>query len=261
MPFLDRGGARLHYEEAGHGDPPLVFVHGWCCNLTHFAPQMAHFSARHRCVAVDQRGHGESDAPEQAYSIDGFAGDLAWLCEQLSLRKPVVIGHSLGGAVALRFAAGYQELSSAIVMLDGAVFFPEVALSRFAQTFDTYRSEQYIEPLRQFIGGMFLPGDDSPLRTEITDGMLRTPQHVMVAAMEGLIAYDTTRAESDAAALSVPAMYVGAAEPVAKMARVKELMPGAVRAQTAGAGHFHQLEVPEQINAMIERFLVINGLG
>jgi pimeloyl-ACP methyl ester carboxylesterase len=67
-------------------------------------------------------------------------------------------------------------------------------------------------------------------------------------------------AESDAAKCRVPALYVGSAAPVADMQRLKELMPHVVLAQTAGAGHFHQLEVPDQVNAMIERFMLINGL-
>jgi len=67
--FLERDGVKLHYEEAGAGDPPFVFVHGWCCNHTYFAPQFDHFAKNHRVVAVDLRGHGASDKPEQDYTI------------------------------------------------------------------------------------------------------------------------------------------------------------------------------------------------
>jgi pimeloyl-ACP methyl ester carboxylesterase len=60
---------------------------------------------------------------------------------------------------------------------------------------------------------------------------------------------------ADAQACRVAAMYVGAHAPIADMVRLRELMPHVVPAQTAGAGHFLQLEVPDQVNAMIERFL------
>src|SRR6266576_1181932 len=96
---LTRGGVKLAYEASGTG-PPMVFVHGWCCDRSHFAPQMAHFSRTHRCIALDLRGHGESDAPEQEYSIAGFADDIAWACDQLAVEKPVIVGHSMGGAAA-----------------------------------------------------------------------------------------------------------------------------------------------------------------
>lgn len=71
MPKLDRDGVALYYEEQGQGKPALVFVHGWCCDRTYHAPQVAHFSKTHRCVALDLRGHGESDKPEEGYSIPG----------------------------------------------------------------------------------------------------------------------------------------------------------------------------------------------
>src|SRR5262249_39115283 len=78
---LDHDDTTLAYEDTGTGDPAFVFVHGWTCNHTHFAPQVEHFRRRHRTVAVDLRGHGASDAPEQEYTISGFADDVAWLCE------------------------------------------------------------------------------------------------------------------------------------------------------------------------------------
>jgi len=55
-------------------------------------PQIAHFGQTRRVVAVDLRGHGASDAPEQEYIMAGFADDIAWQCAQLGLQKPMVIG-------------------------------------------------------------------------------------------------------------------------------------------------------------------------
>jgi pimeloyl-ACP methyl ester carboxylesterase len=65
----------------------------------------------------------------------------------------------------------------------------------------------------------------------------------------------------DAAKCAVPAMYVGSHAPVADMVKLRAAMPNAILAQTAGAGHFHQLIVPEQVNAMIDRFLAMNGIA
>jgi pimeloyl-ACP methyl ester carboxylesterase len=63
MRRLRRDGVALFYDEAGGGELPLVFVHGWCCDHTYFAPQFEHFRRKHRVVAVDLRGHGQSDKP------------------------------------------------------------------------------------------------------------------------------------------------------------------------------------------------------
>jgi pimeloyl-ACP methyl ester carboxylesterase len=84
----------------GAAAPPVLLVHGWCCDHTYFAPQIEHFASQgHRAVAVDLRGHGRSDKPHQSYPMQAFADNLAWMCEQLELAKPMVVGHSMGGIV------------------------------------------------------------------------------------------------------------------------------------------------------------------
>lgn len=254
MPHLTRNGVKLYYEETGNG-PPMIFVHGWCCDRTYHAPQAAHFAATHRCVSVDLRGHGESDKPEQAYTVPGFADDVAWLCGELGLVKPVVVGHSMGGAIALALAAARPDLPRAIVMLDGAIVWPAEIASLAAQLAPAFWSATYLDAARGLLDRMFMDTDDAARREHITEGMLATPQHVMASEWEALTAFDS---ETAATACSVPAMYVGSHAPVADMARIRLLMPHAVLAQTAASGHFHQLEVPEQVNAMIERFLAVS---
>ena len=81
--FLNRDGVRLaHFEAAPKAlqSPPLVLVNGWTGDHGIFMPQIAHFGQARRVVAVDLRGHGASDAPEQEYTMAGFADDIAWQC-------------------------------------------------------------------------------------------------------------------------------------------------------------------------------------
>lgn len=73
MATIARNGIRLSYDDRGSGEPSIVFVHGWTCNRSFFAPQAEHFARRHRVVSVDLRGHGESDKPNEAYSIEAYA--------------------------------------------------------------------------------------------------------------------------------------------------------------------------------------------
>ena len=67
---------------------------------------------------MDLRGHGESEAPSDWYTVGLFAADLAWTCTQLGIERPVVIGHSLGGLVALDFATAYPDQVAAAVLID-----------------------------------------------------------------------------------------------------------------------------------------------
>jgi pimeloyl-ACP methyl ester carboxylesterase len=261
MLTLDRDGVRLAYAEAGSGEPPFVFVHGWCCDHTYFAPQVERFSASHRVVAVDLRGHGASDAPEQRYSIEQFVDDLAWLVYTLGLDKPIVVGHSMGGVVAVGLGAGHPELVSGVVAVDSAlVVNPErrAMLTGFAETL---RGADYVQAARAFVLRMFEPTDDATLRERIVESMTSARQHVMASTMEELAGFDI---ESAVKALSVPTLVINRDRPPggpqSVLVRVKELNPSLNVGQTVGAGHFMQLEVPDQVNSMIEQFLKVSVL-
>jgi pimeloyl-ACP methyl ester carboxylesterase len=106
---LVRDGVALAYDDAGSGYPPLVFVHGAASNRRCWHQQVPRFTSAHRVVAVDLRGHGESDASSEGYTLRLFAEDLASTCTQMGIDSPVVIGHSLGGLVALDFACAYPD--------------------------------------------------------------------------------------------------------------------------------------------------------
>lgn len=253
MKALSRDGVRLCYAEAGRGDPPIVFVHGWCCDHTYFQPQFEHFVSRHRVVALDQRGFGESDKREQEYTIEGFADDLHWMARELGLERPTLVGHSMGGAVVLAAAANYPDLANAIVLCDPAVVQPEGTGDLLRSLLEELKSEDYREKAREFITSrLFSPSDDPVRREEIVAGMTATPQHVLVSAMAAIGSFDS---EGAAARCKVPTLLIDAEVRICDRDRLRELCPQLTTGQTVGAGHFHQLEVPEQVNAMVEAFL------
>ena len=121
MNYVTRDGVRLAYVEAGEGDPPILLVHGMQCDHTHMLPLLEHFSGRHRVVAVDLRGHGQSDKPHSAYSNNEFNDDLVFLCRELGLVRPIAIGHSFGGSNLLHLAANRPDFLSGLVLLDSGV--------------------------------------------------------------------------------------------------------------------------------------------
>ncbi len=258
MQSLRRDEVNLLYEEAQGDDPSVLLVHGWCCDHAYFAPQFEHFASRgRRVVAVDLRGHGGSDKPRQHYTMQVFADDLAWVCERLDLAKPVVVGHSMGGIVAFDLAARYPDLPSSIVMLDAAVVLPSAARAAIPDFLQKLRSPSYRQALRNYVANsLFIPTDDRERKGRILEAMSSAPQHVVVSAFEGLRDYDPTGATEG---LAVPALYIAAdeAQPRSDMDRLHELAPQILYGKTVGSGHFCQLEVPEQVNAMIDRFLTI----
>jgi pimeloyl-ACP methyl ester carboxylesterase len=118
-----------------------------------------------------------------------------------------------------------------------------------------FRAPGYREAMREALeAGFFQPWDDPERRARIVEAMTAAPQHVVAGAWQALVEWDGATAT---AACKVPALYVAAAAPRTDLARMRQLCPQLLTAQIVGAGHFVQLEVPEQVNAMLDRFLRI----
>lgn len=245
-------GVRLVYEENGAGDPPFVFVHGGWCDRSFFAPQAAYFAPRHRVVSPDLRGHGESDRPHGSYPIAAYADDIADLIDQLLLGRVIAIGHSMGALAVLQLAATYPDSVAAIVMVDPA---PLVISSELRVAFESIAAAMEAgdqEPRRKFITDLFLPHSDRALIEKVLRVMLAVPSDIAVAAMRGVLEFD---GPAIAAQCKVPALHVAAAVPLNPPHLMSEWLPGVINGWTVGAGHFNQLEVPDQVNAMIELFV------
>ena len=245
----------LEHDALGAGDPAIVFLHGWCCDRSYFAPQVDHFSASHRVVAVDQRGHGKTaPAADGDYSINTFAADAAELIETLALDRPVVVGHSLGGVISLALAASRPELVRGVVMVDPApIVVSDEMRPMFEQVVDLVST---IEGRKGFVAGMFAPSDDEARKAQIIDAMSGADDAIAVAALAGLLDFDGPAALR---ACTVPIATIGSAGPTNTQAQLQEHCPQLLVSQTLGAGHFNQLEVPDQVNAMIEQFLRLLG--
>lgn len=257
MPFASRPGLRLYFEQAGAGDPALVFVHGWCCDHSAFEPQFEHFQATHRVVAPDLRGFGRSDATSEGLDPPTFADDVVWLCTELKITKPIVVGHSLGGAVVLELGRRHPALPAAIVAVDPAPIDPPPELrAAFRETAAQLRGPDAEAARRAFIDNVcFAASDDADRKRRIGEQMCSVPMPVAAAALGPLADWDGGAALR---ACAVPTLVLLAAVGALNdPARLRALKPDVHVGVTVGSGHFQQLEVPEQVTAMIDRFVRI----
>src|SRR4030095_2866868 len=113
--------ARVFYTKYGKGKEAIVLVHGWGCNLNHWKEQIPDLSKRARVLAIDLPGHGQSDKPEQAYTMDLFANAIDAVMRDAGVDKAVVVGHSMGTPVARQFYRKYPNKTLAIVIVDGSL--------------------------------------------------------------------------------------------------------------------------------------------
>jgi pimeloyl-ACP methyl ester carboxylesterase len=252
VPCAELDGLRLYYDRAGTGEPELLFVHGWCCDRTAFWPQFEHFAQAHVVTALDLRGCGESDRPADGYTIPDFADDVARFCAHVDVHEPVVVGHSLGGMIAVELAARHPSVPSALVLVDPGPIDPHPETVKFFREFVEQLEGPNGEEVRrlyvQDMGAL-----DEELAQWIASLMCGVPLPIAAAVIHGVNAWNGVGALADCA---VPTLMIRStldAEPDA--VRLRAIKPDLQVGITVGAGHFHQLEVPEQVNAMIERFL------
>src|SRR5262245_3005924 len=98
------GGLRLAYREWRGDGRPIGLLHGLASNAGIWEPVAARLSPRFRVVALDQRGHGRSDKPTDGYDFDRVVADASEAFGRLGVVRPLLVGHSWGGNVALHYA-------------------------------------------------------------------------------------------------------------------------------------------------------------
>jgi pimeloyl-ACP methyl ester carboxylesterase len=126
------GGPRLAVREFPGDGRPFLLVHGLASNARLWDGVARVLAAHgHRVVAVDLRGHGLSEAPEDGYDTDTAADDLAGLAAALDLRGPVVVGQSWGGNVVLSLAARHEAVAAAVACVDGGWLRPSAWYASF----------------------------------------------------------------------------------------------------------------------------------
>ena len=116
--YVEANGPRLHYTRTGGAKPPVVLAHGLSDDGLCWTPVAEALASEYDLVMVDARGHGRSDAPDQGYGPDTQATDLAGVITALGLRRPAVLGHSMGASTALVLAGTRPDLPGAILLED-----------------------------------------------------------------------------------------------------------------------------------------------
>ncbi len=120
MLYVELTKYRLHYVQHGCG-PPVIFLHGLSFDNRMWQPQYESFQEDFMAIGIDFRGHGFSDAPDIEYSLDTYVADVSALMNSLHLPSAILVGLSMGGAVALEFAHRYPQRVQAMVLASSAM--------------------------------------------------------------------------------------------------------------------------------------------
>lgn len=247
------GGVHVQYRVYGHGEPLVVLIHGWSCDSNYWQAQVADLKQRYTVATVDLAGHGGSGANRSDWSIAAFGADVAAVVEALKTHpKVVLVGHSMGGPVAVEAARRIGARVTGVIGVDtfqstGAPPPPRAEIERMLAGFE----QDFIGATRRFVDATFFTRDADPtLRRRIADDMSQAPPAVAIPAMRGLVAWDAVPA-MNAAAIPIVAINADLLGPTDE-ARIRSKVPAFRAITVAGLGHFLMMEDPARFNPLLD---------
>ena len=266
-------GHDVAYRQAGEG-PVLVMIHGIAGSSGTWVPVMPLLAERYTVIAPDLLGHGESAKPRGDYSLGAYASGIRDLLGVLGHERATVVGHSLGGGIAMQFAYQFPQMAERLVLVCSGGLGKEVSPLLRALTVP---GTEYLLPvvlrreihdtvgsLGRVLGRFGLRAD--PFLGEVWNAWTRLTD---VRAQRAFI--HTIRAVIDIAgqrvsardrlylAHEVPTMIIWGDRdqviPVSHAHIAHELIPGSRLEIVEGAGHFLPIERPELVDRLLRDFL------
>jgi len=273
-------GLKFHlYRWRGSDPEPLVLLHGWGDSGETFQFLVDCFSAERTCIAIDMRGFGRTQRPDDGYWFPDYLADVDALLDQLVPDAPVdLVGHSMGGNIAMLYAGARPKRVRRLVTLEGFGLMrttPDQAPARYTQWLDEVKhgSEFSVyENLEQLVRVLVRRNPRTPLdrlefiarawSQERSDGKIELradPKHKRVNP----VLYQRDQAEECWRAIEAPVLFMigDQSDLVRRMgdvldeARLRELFRRGTFATVAAAGHMLHHEQPERVAELIEAFL------
>jgi pimeloyl-ACP methyl ester carboxylesterase len=264
--FVTVNGLRIHYLEWGTPDKqPLIMLHGIgrvAHTFDHIAP---HFASRYHVMAVDMRGHGDSEwDPKGAYLVEDYVKDIEAMAQQLRLRNIVIWGNSTGGRVAQVFSGLHPELVAAVISEDVGPERPrEIAdgmVARLRQEDEKgWASED--ELLAQQKAGSPRTGEDI-LRAYVHYGSKKRPDGRIIWKRDPGIGngFVPTELWRFVRQIKSPIIYVIGGRsnivPATTQDELRKVLPQAEIVTIPGVGHYPSEENPSDFLAIVDKFLM-----
>lgn len=248
------------YESRGSGPDAIVFLHGIGGDAHSFLPQLDALSRTRRAVAWNMPGYGGSEpAPSLSFAV--LANALEELLDRLNIARADLFGHSIGGMVALEFAATRRNRVRSLILCattpafgskDGS--FEQEFLKARLGPLDAGKTMKDVAAAA--MPAMVGEGADPAGLALAQEAMSAVPADAYRAAIKCLVTFDRRASLGDIAAPTL--VIAGERDPNAPartMARMTEKMPNARYVEIAGAGHLLPYERPAEINRLVAEFL------
>jgi pimeloyl-ACP methyl ester carboxylesterase len=248
VPFLNRSGVKIYYEEHGHG-PGILLSHGYSATCRMWDGQVAALAARHRVILWDMRGHGETDDPDDpaAYSEALTVEDMAALLRHCGIDRAVIGGLSLGGYMSLGFHLTHPEMVRALMLFDTGPGFRNADTRRAWNE----RAQQRAADLEA--RGFVALGQSDEVRASKHRSV-----RGLAGAARGMLAQADDRIIVGLDKIAVPTLVLVGADDTHFLAAADYMarkIPGAARVTIPNAGHASNLHQPALFNRAVMDFL------
>lgn len=255
MEITTKDGTRLFLEKKGSGSDVFIFIHGGGGDGSHVAPQFEYFSQYGTAINVDLRGFGKSARLGKNENIEQYAKDIVEICQQLNISNAIIIGHSMGGMVAVELAAKYSSLIKSIILISSGVIFPKQSVDDENSFLNKIKSPEYKTGIIEVVDSICLPTDKHTAHIRKT--FLDSSQQKWINHFEDMLAWDLN-AQDLVKKCNLPVLYISDDAGIfSDLTVFAQLCPSLKVGKVVGSGHFPTLEVPEQVNPMIKKFLEV----
>ena len=251
--WLPGPAGNLFVRDGGSGgaqDLPVLFVHSLGGNGGQWVLQLDDQRPERRAVALDLRGHGESDPAEgDDYSIAGLAADVASVADQLGLRRFVLVGHSLGSLAAIEYAGQHPERVAGLFLVDPNGDQTQLPKSEVEPFLESIRRNPRAE-IESYFRQLVVGGDPDAARWILED-LAATSPRAIVGCLEAAAVYSPLPALERYRGPKLAAVSHLNSLPIS----LHRLVPDLPVHPIGGTGHWVQLDRPEVVNRLLDEFL------
>ncbi|MCS6780745.1 MAG: acetoin dehydrogenase dihydrolipoyllysine-residue acetyltransferase subunit [Geminicoccaceae bacterium] len=255
--FVEAGGRKIRILEMGEGGVPLLFVHGFGGDLENWMFNQAELASARRTIALDLPGHGGSSKDPGDGTVPALAEAVAATMHALAIDRAHLVGHSLGGAIALHLALERPQRVASLTLLAPAGLGPEIAMD-YIEGFLAQSRARKLRPVLET-----LVHDPALVTAEMVENVLRAKRmDGAQAALEAIAracfggGRQRWQARDRLAGLGPPVQVIwGEQDRIVPVAHALGLPAAIPVHRLAGAGHLVHMEKAAEVNALIERFL------
>ena len=186
-------GIAMNYVETGSPNGiPVIMLHGITDSWVSFSQVLPHLDGRFRVFALDQRGHGDSDRPENDYEMKTFAADVAAFMDAMNIRQAAVVGHSMGSFVAMQTALDFPDRVGMLVLVGTAPKANKPEVRELVATINELKDPVPASFARDFVVATSSPAVPAEFVDRLTAETMKLPARVWKDALAGALARDFT---------------------------------------------------------------------